>query len=110
MLRIERMHWLPEAKQHEVRDVDDVVDGPNASPLEAPRQPVWAWADLHAANDCAHVARAAVDVFDCNGNATGYSELWICRDFDRSARCMCCPRDVHRLTKRGSDLSCHTDV
>jgi hypothetical protein len=61
-LRVEGMHWLTEAQQHEVRDVDDAVDGANTRAFQASGEPIRARADADTSDNDAEVARATVDV------------------------------------------------
>src|SRR5687768_14848858 len=103
------MHWLTEAQEHEVRDVDDAVDGANPSAFQASGEPIRARTDADASDDDTQVARAALDVFDRDADVAGFAVPRVGRDSNASAHWLClsgCSAvELQRLVERRRHLS-----
>ena len=63
---VKRMQRLTPFDHHEVRDIDNVVDGPNAGCLETLLHPSWRRANLDILQKDRHEPRAQSRVVDCH--------------------------------------------
>ena len=50
LVRIKSVSGLAQLEHHEIRDIDDVIDGTNADAFDFRAQPIGTWPDLHVFN------------------------------------------------------------
>ena len=72
---VERVQRLPAFHHHVVRDIDHVVDQPNADRRQTIRQPIGTWPHADAANHPRRVARAQIGAIDAHADEVFHSRL-----------------------------------